>query len=100
MSLTQKEIEHIADLARINLNDSEKEKMTRELGLILDYIGKLNEVNTRGIEPIAQITGLENVFRSDELERPLSSVEKFLLSQFPDGANSYLRVKKILTGKK
>lgn len=64
-NIDKKEIEHIAELARIKLSGEEKEKMANELGAILSYIDKLNEVNTEGVEAIAYITGMENVLRKD-----------------------------------
>ena len=63
--ITKKDVEHIAGLARIRLGEKEKEKMAKELGAILGYIDKLKEVDTEGIEPIAHITGMENVLRKD-----------------------------------
>jgi len=65
MSIDKKDVEHIAGLARIKLGEKEKEKMASELGVILGYIDKLKEVNTDGVEPISNITGLENVLRKD-----------------------------------
>ena len=64
MEITKKEVEHIAGLARIGLSDKEKEKMAVEMGAILGYIDKLKEVDTDGVEPIAHITGLENLLRN------------------------------------
>lgn len=64
--ITKDQVEHIAKLARIELTDAEKEKMTKELGAILTYVEKLNEVDTTGVESTAQVTGLEDVFRKDE----------------------------------
>ena len=66
MEISKKEVEHIAGLARIKFSDKEKEKMASELGAILGYIDKLKEVNTDGVEPVSNITGMENVLRKDE----------------------------------
>lgn len=65
-SIVKKDVEHIAGLARIKLTEKEKEKMVDDLGAVLGYIDKLKEVDTNGIEPIAHITGLENILRMDE----------------------------------
>ncbi len=64
--LTDKEVEHIANLARIKLADKEKEKFKKELSSILDYIKKLNELDTDGIQPLYQTTGIINALRPDE----------------------------------
>lgn len=65
--LTQQQVRHIAKLARLKLSDEEVEKFSKELTSILGYIEKLNEVNTENVEPTAQVTGLHNVFRPDDL---------------------------------
>ena len=93
----KKEIEHVADLARIRLNDNEKEKMARELGAILGYIDKLKEVNTDGVELIAHITGLENVLRKDEInEKPSrhgGTAESIrLVEMAPDSKDNFVKV--------
>lgn len=65
MKLTKEQILHVARLARLGLEPAEVEKFQKELSGILDYVGQLNEVNTDGIEPTAQVTGLLNRMRPD-----------------------------------
>ncbi len=64
-SLTTDQVLHIAKLARLTLTPEEVQKMTKELSSILKYIDMLGEVKTEGVEPIAQITGIENALRED-----------------------------------
>lgn len=59
------DVTHVAKLANLPLNDTEKKKFEKQLSSILEYIEKLNEVDTKGIEPTSQVTGLENVTRED-----------------------------------
>jgi aspartyl-tRNA(Asn)/glutamyl-tRNA(Gln) amidotransferase subunit C len=95
-NITEKEIEHIAGLARIKLTEKEKDKMTKELGAILGYIDKLKEVNTEGVEPVAHITGLTDIFRKDDNPRePDSENKKRLLEQAPSEKNGYVKVKSV-----
>lgn len=68
MQLTTEEVKHIAKLARLELSDEEVKKFSQQLSGILSHADMLNEVNTDGIEPIAQITGIENVTFKDELK--------------------------------
>lgn len=68
MSLTPAQVRHIAKLARIEIAEDELEKYAKELSAILDYIEKLKEVKTEGVEPAAQVTGLSNVLRPDVIE--------------------------------
>lgn len=67
MKLTKQQIEHVAKLARLGLTPKEVEKFQTQLSSILDYVEQLNEVNTDGVEPTAQVTGLTNVMRKDEV---------------------------------
>ena len=98
-NISKKEVEHIAGLARIRFSDKEKEKLAQELGGILGYIDKLKEVNTDGVEPIAHITGLENVLRKDEvMKKPPEeqAVEaKKLVEMAPDIKDNYVKVKAV-----
>jgi len=68
MSISREEIKHIAELSRIELTPAEEEKFGEELGAILDYIKKLNKVKTKNIEPTAQVSGLSDVWRRDEVK--------------------------------
>ena len=67
--LTDKEIQHIAKLARIDLTKQEKTKFKKELSSILDYIKQLNKLDTEGIEPLYQAGGIVNALRKDEPEK-------------------------------
>ena len=94
--IAKKDINHVSSLARIKLTGNEKEKMTRELGAILGYIDKLKEVNTDGVEPIAHITGMENVLRKDEImKKPLAeqAVDAIKLVEVaPDSKDNFVKV--------
>lgn len=98
--ITTKEVEHIAKLARIELKDKEKEKLAQEMSAILGYIDKLNEVDVTGVEPTAQVTGLENVFRKDEprQEYNTETVNK-LLNAMPKREGNHLKVKAVFQDK-
>jgi len=81
MKLTNDEVKHIAKLARLNLTDQEIEKFGEQLSGILSKAKMLEEVDTTGVEPIAQITGLRNVTFADEVQ-PSDLADK-LLAQSP-----------------
>lgn len=95
--ITKKEVEHVAGLARLGLNEKEKEKLSRELSGILDYFEKLKEVDTKNIEPTAQVTGLTDVFRPDENPHE-TDVEKIrlMISQAPEREDNFVKTKTIL----
>jgi aspartyl-tRNA(Asn)/glutamyl-tRNA(Gln) amidotransferase subunit C len=67
MKLTREQVLHVAKLARLGLSEKEVEKFQKELSGILDYVEMLNEVQTDGVEPMSQVTGLENVTRDDSV---------------------------------
>lgn len=96
MIISTKDVEHIAGLARIKFNDKEKEKIVQELGAILGYIDKLKEVNTEGVEPIAHITGLDNITRKDEVnKKPLEqqAVDAArLVEAAPESKENFIKV--------
>lgn len=95
-NITEKEVEHIAELARIKLSDKDKSKLTKELGAILGYIDKLKEVNTDNVESVAHITGLENVFRKDGEPQRLGAEQlEQLVNQAPETKGGYVKVKSV-----
>lgn len=94
--IDKKEVEHIAKLARLGLSEKEKEKFTRELSAILDFVKKLDEVKADKIEPIAQVTGLENVTRKDKGVKKEKKQTDKLLNQAPEIENRNIKVKAVL----
>lgn len=64
--LTEKEIEHLAKLAKLELTAQEKEKFARDLSSILNYVQKLNAVDTNKVEPMARVLAVKNVMREDK----------------------------------
>jgi len=91
--LTKQEVEHIAQLTRLGLAEKEKEKFREQLSKILDYVAQLQEVDTKNIEPIAQITGLENIERKDVVEQ--EDYKERLLKLVPDRQDDYFKVKTV-----
>jgi aspartyl-tRNA(Asn)/glutamyl-tRNA(Gln) amidotransferase subunit C len=76
VALTGEDVRHVARLARLSLTDEEIELFTRQLNDILAYVAKLQELDTSGVAPLAQVMPLANVMRDDAvqpgLERELS----------------------------
>ena len=66
MKITKDEVLYVADLARLDLDESAIEKFAGQIGTILDYVDKLNEVDTEGIRPTSHAISLTNAFREDE----------------------------------
>lgn len=95
MELTKKEIEHIAKLARLDLTNEELEKYGGQLSGILGYIDMLKEVDTTGVEPTAQVTGLENMLREDKIEEWDKAEVEAALKDSPDREGRFVKVKKV-----
>ncbi len=94
--LTKKEVEHVAKLARLGLSSDEKKKFEKELSDILDFVEKLNEVKTDKVEPTAQVTGLENVFRKDKSRRKTEKETGKLIDLAPETEDRHVKVKAVL----
>ncbi len=82
MALTKEEVLHIAKLARLELTPEEVDKFRTQLSEILEYIGQLQKIDTAGIEPTSQITGLQNVTRDDLVRDCDDDVREKILEQF------------------
>lgn len=87
-----KDVENLAELARLELSQEEKEKVLIDMGSILDYVKQIEAVQVGDIKPNLQ---LHNVWREDEIQTREFSKE-LIISQFPDAQDGFLKVKKIL----
>ena len=97
--LTNKEVQHIADLVRIKLTEKEKDKFKKELSLILNYVKKLSELDTEKVEPLYQITGIVNALRPDEHRKDFEMNEDLnekLIGQAPHKENRFIKVRSVL----
>ncbi len=94
MKITLEEVEHIARLARLKLTEEEKILYSEQLSKILDYIEKLNELDTTDVEPTSHVLPIKNVFREDTPEPSLPVDEA--LKNAPQRAGPYYRVPRII----
>ena len=81
--ISEEQVRHVANLARLGLTDDEVEKMSGQLGAILDSIEQIQELDLAGVPPTANALSLTNVFRPDEPHRSLS--REAALSTAPEG---------------
>lgn len=63
--ISDETIEYVGILAKLELSDEEKEEAKKDMGRMLDYIDKLNELDTSGVEPMSHVFPVNNVFRED-----------------------------------
>lgn len=96
-------IKHIASLARIKISEKEEKGLQKDLSSILEYIEKLNEVDTTGVEPLYQTTGLVDSFREDEPRGDFKMDENLnekLIGQAPHKENRFIKTKTVFERKK
>ena len=67
MKISKDEVEHVARLARLDLDEAAIEKFAGQIGDILDYVDALNRVDTAGVVPTSHAISLTNAFREDEV---------------------------------
>lgn len=77
MGITVKEIEHLANLARLSLSNEEKTRLQDEVGNIIAFADKINEIDVSDINPTMHAADIYNVFREDEIKKSFST-EKIL----------------------
>lgn len=94
MPVTIKDVEYVAKLARLEFTREELEKFTRQFNQILDYIEKLNELDTTNVEPLSHVIPLHNVFRDDQV-RP-SYPRDEVLKNAPSQDGRFFKVPKVI----
>ena len=92
--ISEAQVEHVAQLARLALSTEEKRLFTEQLNAILDYMEQLNEVPTDGVEPTAHVLDLVNVFRDDTVCQTLRVDEA--LANAPETAQHFFVVPRIV----
>lgn len=87
-------VEYISKLARLSVSEEEKETFSTQLNSILSYMEKLNELDTKDVEPTSHVVSLSNVMR-DDVQRDSISRED-ALANAPDHTDKFYRVPKII----
>jgi aspartyl-tRNA(Asn)/glutamyl-tRNA(Gln) amidotransferase subunit C len=85
--ITRQEVRHVALLARLELSESEEERMTGQMNGILEYMDKLNELDTKDVEPTTHAIELQNVFRPDLVRDSLDRKDSLANAPGTDGVN-------------
>lgn len=94
MSVSLEDVRHLAELSQIRLNRTELTSLAGDIDRIVGYIDQLDELDTAGVEPTFQLTGLDNVWRTDEVKPQLERRE--LLQLAPDSEDGQVKVPKVL----
>lgn len=96
MPLTRTQVQHIAELARLELSEDELNRMTEQLSAILDYAARLQELDTEAIPPTASAVPLENVMREDTVSPSLPREAVLANAPDKDEKDEFFRVRAIL----
>ncbi len=94
MPITREEVERVAHLSRLDLSEQEKVKFAAQLGSVLDYMKKLNELDTEGVEPMVHGIEGQEVVRQDAVGESLPRQEA--LQNAPDSSQGCFKVPRII----
>ena len=97
MEVNNKLIQDIAKLAKLKFDDSSTEKMIEDFKKILDFVDKLNEIDTEGVEPLIYLSDEENVLRPDEVS--MFTSQEDALKNAPQKDSDYFKVPTVLKNK-
>ncbi len=95
MPLSRAQVRHIAELARLELSDDEIDRMASQLSAILDYAGRLQELDTEAISPTASVVPLQNVMRDDVVTPSLPREDVLRNAPDKDERGEFFRVRAI-----
>ncbi len=90
VTIDEAQVRHVARLSRLELTDEEVARFRRDMGAILEYFEKLNELNTDTVEPLAHCLALSNVFREDIVQPSLDA--ETTLANAPQRYEDYFKV--------
>lgn len=96
MAVSKKDVEYVAELARIELMEDEKEGMIEDLNKVLAYMEKLNELDTDNVDIIVNPYYIENKFREDEVQESMKLDE--VIGNAPEKLEEYILVPTIIEG--
>ena len=97
MKVNNKLVEHLAHLSRLDFDDDSKEKMKFDFEKMLDFVAKLEEVDTDNVLPLSYMSSELNVLREDKVEQVLTQEQA--LKNAPVNDTDYIRIPKVIDSK-
>ena len=94
MEITLEMVDRIAHLARLQFNEEEKAELKVDLERMIEFVEKLKEVDTTGVEPLLHISDAINVLREDEVKQTITKQEALLNVPLTDG--NFIKVPKVI----
>ncbi len=92
--IDKSQVKKVAKLARLDLSEAEIEEFAGQLSAIIDYVERMNTLNTEGVEPMAHCLPVSNVFRKDIIKKSLGTEKT--LANAPEQDGQFFKVPKIL----
>ncbi|MGD1898042.1 MAG: Asp-tRNA(Asn)/Glu-tRNA(Gln) amidotransferase subunit GatC [Phormidesmis sp.] len=96
MTIDIEQVRKVANLARLELSETEEQQFTGQLNSILDYVQQLNELDTEEVAPTTRAIEVSNITRSDQLE--VFAAREAILDSAPDREEDFFKVPKIMSG--
>ena len=96
MKIDNSTVDKLADLAKLEFDAESKKEIVKDLSRVLDFVGKLNELDTENVEPLVYMTDETNVLRKDEVVQEITQEDA--LRNAPKKDSDYIIVPKVLKG--
>lgn len=94
MAITRNEVLHLAKLANLEFTEEEVDRFTRQISSILDYVARLNELDTSAIEPTSHVESGSHALRDDAVAPSIPHAEA--LANAPESDGSHFKVPKVI----
>ncbi|MFB6249686.1 MAG: Asp-tRNA(Asn)/Glu-tRNA(Gln) amidotransferase subunit GatC [Salinibacter sp.] len=94
MALSREDVRHVAELARLDFSDDEEARMAEEMSQILEYVEKLDELDTSGVPPMSHVLDVTNVYREDDIESRIDREQA--LEPAPASEQGYFLVPRVV----
>ncbi len=94
MKVTEKDVQYVSELANLELTEDEQRRMLRDMNAILEHVDKLNELDTTGVEPMAQVRTSNEALREDAVRPSLD--RNVVMKGAPKTDGSFFKVPKVI----
>ena len=94
MKISKEDVEKLAHLSRLQLDENAINQMQGDMNKMLNFVDKINELDLKGVEPLAYMSDEVNILRADSIEQNISHDEA--LKNAPDKDTDYFRVPKVM----
>ena len=97
--VTSSDVDHLAKLANLPITEGQKQELTKQVGVTVQYVSQLQQLDTKGVTETSQVTGMENVFREDKIDLSRTFTQEEALSNAKRTYNGFFVVDAVLEEK-